>query len=88
MLDGIFAVLFVIAFVITYLTEDKESVVYGILGFVFWIVLFVQSLYIVDIAGNVYAEFGVSAICLALVFIQLILLIIFFTDWKKAKGMP
>ena len=86
MLDGVFVALLILAFIITYLAEDKESIIYSILGLVFWIVLFAQSLYIVDIAGNVYVEYGLSALCLALVFVNAILLIMFFMDWNKARG--
>lgn len=85
MLDGVFVALLIIAFIITYISEEKESIIYSMLGFILWLMLVGQSLWIVDIAGNQYHEFGISAFCLAFVFVHIILMIMYFMDWKKAR---
>ena len=83
MLDGIFISLFLVGFILTIIAEEEESVIYSMIAFVIWIVLFPQSLYITDVAGNSYVEFGLSAICLGFVFVNVILLIMHFMNWKK-----
>ena len=88
MLDSIFVLIFVVAFVTTILGYQEKSIVYSILSLMIWIVIMVQSLWITDIAGNVYNEYGLSAICLAFIFINIILLIVYFVDWKHEVNIP
>ena len=88
MLDSIFVMLFVIAFVLTVLTIQEKSIVYGMIGLVAWLILFAQSLWITDIAENTYSEYGVSAFCLAFIFTHIILLIIYFIDWRHEVDIP
>ena len=88
MLSEIYIMLFVVAFIITYITHEKDSVIFGITGLIIWLILMAQALWITDVAGTVYNEFGISAFCSAFVFIHTLMLILNFLDWKKARGMP
>ena len=88
MLDSIFLVLFIGSFLLTVLGEREDSVGYNMMALVIWVVLFVQSLWIQDVAGNVYNEFGLSAICLGFVFVNLFFVLDYFFDFRKARQGP
>ena len=104
MLDSIFALLFVVAFVLQLISVYEKSIIFCIVSLVMWLTLMVNSLYIevpyhvsyenvtgsivTDTGAHVYNEFGVSALCLGFVFINLVLLIIFFLDWKESNALP
>lgn len=88
MLDSIFIMLFVIAFVLTVMSVQEKSIVYSIIGLVAWMILFAQSLWITDVAENSYSEYGISAFCLAFIFTHIILLIVYFIDWKHEVEIP
>lgn len=83
MLDSIFITVFIMAFLLTILAERESSIVYGIMSLIIWLTLFVQALWIVDVGGTSYHEFGVSAISLGFVFINLVLLILNILEWRK-----
>ena len=83
MLDGIFVSLFLIGFILTIIAEEQESIVYSMISLIIWLVLFPQSLWITDVGGTTYNEFGLSAICLGFVLVNVILLILHIMAWKK-----
>jgi len=87
MLDSIFVMFFVVAFVLTVLTIQEKSIAYGIIGLVAWLVLFAQSLWISDVVGTVYNEFGLSAFCLAFVFTHVITLVLYYMDWRDMHNV-
>ena len=88
MLDSIFIVLLIVGFLLTLISHEEESVVYSMLALIIWLVLFVQSLWIVDVGGTVYNEFGLSAICLGFTLVNLISLVMFVLDWLERKKRP
>jgi hypothetical protein len=88
MIIDLFVVLFIVAFMLTILAIGTESIAYIMLGMMFWMVLFVQSLYLTDMSGTVYYEFGISALCMGFIFVHLMLLIFFFLEWREKSKMP
>jgi len=88
MLDSIFIVLLIVGFLLTLISHEEESMIYSMLALVIWLVLFVQSLWIVDVGGTVYNEFGLSAICLGFVLVNLVSLVMFTLDWLERKKRP
>lgn len=88
MLDSIFILIFIVAFVTTILAYENKSIIYSMLSLILWLIIMAQSLWITDIAGNNYTEYGVSAVCLAFIFVNIIMLIIYFMDWKQQVEMP
>jgi len=87
MIIDLFVVLFIVAFMLTILGMSTESIAYIMLGTMFWMVLFVQSLYLTDMSGTIYYEFGISALCMGFIFVHVILLILFFFDFKQKGRM-
>ena len=83
MLDGLFVIMFISALFLTLYAERVNSVIFHMLALIIGMVLFVQCLYIEDVAGNIYQEPGVGAICLGFVFINIILIIMEFPEWIK-----
>lgn len=88
MLDSIFIVLFISGFLLTLISHEEESVIYSMLALIIWLTLFVQSLWIVDVGGNVYNEFGLSAICLGFVLVNLVSFAMFVLDWLDRRKRP
>lgn len=88
MLVDIFIVMLVISFLLFILAVEEESLVYSMLSLVFWIVTGVQALFLSDVAGNYYYEFGVSALCLGFIFASLILTIVNNKKWNVRGKLP
>lgn len=104
MLDTIFALLFVVAFVLQLIAVYEKSIIFTMVSLIMWLTLMVNSLYIevpyhvsyenatgaiaTETGAHIYNEIGVSALCLGFVFINLVLLIIFFMDWKESNALP
>ena len=81
MVIELFIAMLLIGFILTIMAIETEGVAYCGIGLVIWLLLFVQSLWIVsDTSGNVYHEFGLSALCLAFIFVHIILLILVFVE--------
>jgi len=99
MLDSVFALLFVAALIIWILSINLKSIVFNFVSLISWLVLMVQALYIevpyhititnatsiveATTGAHVYNEYGLSALCLGFVFINLITLILLYMDWKE-----
>jgi len=88
MLDAIFLVILIIAFLLTVLGEREDSIAYNMMALVIWIVITVQCWYIVDVGGTLYQEPGVGAIALGFVFLNLILILDYFFDFIKIRQGP
>lgn len=88
MLDSIFIVIFIVAFLLTILAEREESLIYALISLVIWLMLFPQALWITDVGEIVYHEWGLSAICLGFVLVNLVLSIMYVMDWRQARRMP
>ena len=87
-LDSIFLVMFIAAFILTVLGEREESVGYNMMAIVIWLVLTIQCWYIVDVGGTLYQEPGVGAIALGFTFVNLILILDYFFDFMRKKQGP
>lgn len=85
MLDSVFVFFGILAFLVFYLSQREESVVYSVLSTILWLVMMGQSLYIEDYATNTYAEYGFSAVCLGFAIISLVYSFMFITDWYDRK---
>ena len=88
MLDSIFIAMLMISFILTLVTVFEKSLVFNFIALMCWLVLFGQSLYITDVSGTAYSEYGVSALCLCFVFVHVILTIVYFMDYKENHIMP
>ena len=88
MLDSIFIAILMIAFILTLVTVYEKSLVFCFIALMCWLVIFGQSLYITDVAGTEYSEYGVSALCLCFVFTHVVLTIVYFMDYKESHMMP
>ena len=88
MLDSLFILIFIVAFVTTVLAYENKSIIYSMLSIILWVIIMAQSLWITDVARNSYTEYGVSAVCIAFIFVNIIMLIVYFMDWKHQVEMP
>ena len=88
MLESIYIMLFIVAFILTILTVEYRNILYSMAGLMAWLILFVQSLWITDVAGTIYHEHGLSAFCLIFVFVHLVLSVIAFMDWRDQSRIP
>jgi len=81
MIVQIFVIMLIIAFILTILAVETDGIVYCGIGLIVWIVILVQSLWIVvDTTGNIYHEFGLSALSLAFIFVHIYWLFINMTQ--------
>ena len=87
MLVDLFIAVMIIAFILTILTVYNNSIVFCFIGLMVWLVLMGQSLWITDVAGTTYNEYGVSALTLAFVFTHVILAFVYFLDLTAQKKM-
>lgn len=88
MLDSIFLVVFIAAFLLTILAEREESIIYALMSLIIWLTLFVQAMWISDVGGTIYHEYGVSAISLGFVFMNIVLTIMYVMDWRRLRMTP
>lgn len=103
MLSSIFILIFIVALILLIISVYEESVVFSMLSFITWMIVFAQSLYIVqpyvvwtDIGGSAnitegvfqYNEFGLSALSMAFVFFSVIWTIVCFMRFKRESQLP
>lgn len=100
MLDSIFILLFVVAFVIWILSLFEKSIIFNMISLMMWLTLMLNSLYIeipyhvalsnttaiinITTGAHVYNEYGISALCLGFIFVNLVTLFILYMDWKES----
>jgi len=99
MLDSIYALLFVTALIIWILSMYQKSIIFNFVSLITWIVLMANSLYIevpyhititnstsivsATTGAHIYNEIGLSALCLAFIFINLLTLFLLYLDLKE-----
>ena len=99
MLDMLYLGMFVIGILLTLWAIDKESVVFCLINVVWWLVLTAESLNVQSLRcilmcnnstiQNITAnyiqkpEYGLSALCLLFVFLNLIYALALQFDWRK-----
>lgn len=98
MIESIYLALFIIGVLLTLYSIKIESKVYCILGVIIWLILLVESLniqtfyiaytfngtdYNSTIAYMQKSEWGLSAFCLAFIFINIIYALVLQFDWRR-----
>jgi len=98
MYTDLYIMLFLVALLLLILSVYEESIIFGMMSFICWMIVFVQSLYIeipyvawTDIGGTanitegifLYSEYGFSALSLAFIFFTIIWMLVLHFDWHK-----
>lgn len=92
-LDSIFIALLFMSLIIQLVSFYNKSIAFTITALMMWLVVFVQSLWIevpyavstpsgVTTGTYTFQEYGLSALSLAFVFIDVVMLILMFMDWR------
>ena len=104
MLDSVFITVLVIAVILQIITVYEKSLVFAMLSLIFWISLMASALGIevpyvignnnvtggvnITTGSHVYAEPGMSALCLAFIMVNVILIIVYFMEFRRQDQMP
>ena len=83
MLESIFIVIVMMAFILFVLAVFDENVIFAATSFLLWMIIFAQSFYIEVPCDTYYTEYGLNAISLAFIFINLIWMLVLHFDWQK-----
>lgn len=88
MIESLFVVLILIAFILMIFAIMEESLIFSVLDAILWLFLMINSLYIevpFSTTDNIYMEYAFSGLCMAFVMTNIIFALIQFTNFKKAK---
>ena len=99
MIEDIFIMLFILAFIMFLLGIIRESIAFTGINLILFLILALESMsiqipyilgnYTVNRTGFIHkSEFGLSAFCLVFVFIDVLILVIEYTDLIKRKQGP
>ncbi len=103
MIIDLYVMIFLISFVLTLISVYEKSLVFSILSIILWMIVFVQSFYIIvpyhswiDINDSInistgyhiFTEYGLNALSLAFIFFGIIWSIICAFDFRDDIGMP
>lgn len=104
MLDDLFVIFLVVTVVFQIIAVYEKSVIFTMTSLIFWMVLMANSLYIevpytigyLNDTGNltiitrshVYSDYGMSALCLIFIFVNIFLMIMNYTEWREEGEMP
>ena len=103
MIIDLYIMLFLIAFVLTLISVYEKSLVFSILSIIVWMIVFVQSFYVVvpyhtwiDVNDtinvttgyHIFTEYGLNALCLAFIFFGIVWSIICAFDFRDEIEMP
>lgn len=104
MLDSVFIAVFIVTVVIQLVGVYEKSIVFNMISMMFWLTLMLNSLWIevpywawienatgginVSTGSHVYHEFGLSALFLTFIFMDIILIIVYYMDWKRKSEIP
>jgi hypothetical protein len=89
MLESIFIILIIMAFIVFILAIDSESYPLCILSSIIWLIVGLQCLYVeVPNASDPYQEFGLAALSLAFVFAGIVLAVIYYMNFRIGEGPP
>lgn len=102
MLEVIYGIVFIMSCLFFLIAIYEESLIFSFISLVFWIYLFVQSLWIevpyefgvysggtwtIEEGSHVYNEWGLSVLCLIFIFISIIFSVVYFMDWRNSRTL-
>ena len=76
MLESIFVTLLAISFVTFVLAVEKWSIIYSSVSLILWLIIMASSFYVQVPGDTNYSDATINAICLAFIFINIILMVI------------
>ena len=85
MIESVFMMMLGMAFILFIIGIELESIVFTATSLLLWIVILAQSFYIWMPGDTYYTEYGVNAFSLAFIFIDIVWLILLYTNWKKER---
>jgi len=91
MIISMFIGLFIIGILLTIYAIENDSIIFSLIGVILWLVLMAESLNIQSLYYNSSGvagflqkpEYGLSALCLVFVFLNLIYALALQFDWRK-----
>jgi len=86
MLESLFIVMIILAFIMTLYAHEERSVIFAIASVVFWLLIMANAIYIqvpFSTGDNTYMELGFGALVLLFIFLNIIQAIIFYSEWKE-----
>jgi len=91
MIESLFIVLILIAFILMIFAISEKSIIFSVLDAILWLFLMVNSLYVevpFSVADNTYTEYAFSGLCIAFVMIDIVYAVVQFMDFKRKSRMP
>lgn len=71
------------AFILFILAVFDENIIFSATSFLLWMIIFAQAFYIEVPCDTYYTEYGLNAIALAFIFINVIWMLVIHFDWRK-----
>lgn len=104
MLDSLFVIFLIITVIFQIIAVYEKSIIFTMSSLIFWLVLMANSLFIevpytvgyLNDTGDIniisqshsYTDYGLSALCLIFVFVNILLMIMNYTQWKEESQIP
>jgi len=84
MIESLFILLVILAFMLMVLAVAQESKIYAMMSVVVWIIVFAQSLWI-EVPGcdDGYTEYGFSALSTMFIFAMIVYALVLQFDWRR-----
>ena len=85
MIESLFITILAMAFILFIIGIELESIVFSATSLLLWIIILAQSFYIEVPGDTFYTDYTLNATALAFIFINVVWLIIMYTNFKKEK---